>query len=135
MRGIGTMFWYWTAGGARGGPLVPKSFPESLRIQKGFYLQFVRLNCSFISCCCAGSIREDHCAEGLGSTGALSETIYMVIRYQPSSTMLPRQTLMYHTFLSVTVLQADRLRETVHVVLSTRELGVKSKPRACLAAN
>lgn len=69
MRGFGRMFGYCTPGGARGGPLVPESFPESPRRQNGFYLQFVRLNCSFISCCCAGSIGEEHFAEGSDSTG------------------------------------------------------------------
>jgi len=63
------MLGYWTPGGARGGPLVPKSFPEFLRRQKWLDLQFARLNCSFISCCCAVSIGGDNFAEGLDSTG------------------------------------------------------------------
>src|SRR5258706_1077820 len=75
MRGIGSMLGYWTPDEARGGPLVPKSFPEPARRQKGFCLQFVRPNRSFISCCCAGSIGVEHSAEGLDSTGGLSVSV------------------------------------------------------------
>ena len=63
------MFGYWTPDEARGGPLVPRSFLESPRKQKWVCLQFVRLNCSSISCCCAESIGVENSAEGLDSTG------------------------------------------------------------------
>lgn len=63
------MFGYWTPDEAGGGPHVPKSFPELPRRQKWFCLQFVRLNRSLVSCCCAGSIGVGHSAEGLDSTG------------------------------------------------------------------